>query len=105
MMRQPLITCALVPAALFTLGFLKAASADVAVMDEFTVTRSGIPVFDDKFSAGLPLVGGTGAVLPAGTTFSDEALDARLSRLSDPSTWELGIGVAQGRGKVGSEAK
>ncbi len=29
------------------------------------------PVFDDKFSAGLPLVGGAGTALPAGTTFSD----------------------------------
>jgi hypothetical protein len=72
MRRQPLVTCVLVPAALFTLGFLKAASADVAIMDEFKLTLSGpTPVFDDKFSAGLPLVGGAGTVLPAGTTFSD----------------------------------
>jgi len=45
---------------------------------------------------------------PTGTTFSDEALDADasgLSRLSDASAWELGIGVAQGCGNVGSEAK
>ncbi len=39
--RRPLITCALVPAAVFMLGFLKAASADVATMDEFTLTLSG----------------------------------------------------------------
>ncbi len=70
--RRPLITCALVPAALFALGFLKGASADVATMDEFTLTLSGSThVFDDKFSAGLPLVGGAGTALPAGTTFSD----------------------------------
>jgi hypothetical protein len=40
--------------------------------------------------------------------FSDEALDADpsgLGQLSDASTWELGIEVAQGCGKIGSEAK
>jgi hypothetical protein len=64
------MTCALVPAALFTLGFLKPASADVVDLHNFDVTLSGNPVFTDSFSTGT-LSGGSGTVLPAGPTYSD----------------------------------
>jgi hypothetical protein len=71
--RWPLVnlTRILVPAAVFALGFLRTASADVATMDEFTVTRNGAPIFTDAFSTNQVLAGGglPGAVLPSGTTF------------------------------------
>jgi hypothetical protein len=65
------MTCALVPAALFTLGFLRAASADVATMDDFAVTLNGGTVFNDTFSINQTLVGGFGGVVPSGLTFPD----------------------------------
>jgi hypothetical protein len=64
------MTCALVPTALFALGFLKSASADVVDLHNFDVTLNGNTVFTDNFSTGT-LAGGSGAVLPAGPTYSD----------------------------------
>jgi hypothetical protein len=58
-------------AAVFALGFLQPASADVATMDEFTLTRDGTLIFDDTFGAGKTLAGGTGAVLASGLLFPD----------------------------------
>jgi len=56
---------------ILSLGILKSASADVATMDEFTVTRDGMLIFDDTFGAGLTLAGGTGAVLSSGLMLPD----------------------------------
>jgi hypothetical protein len=64
------MTCALVPAALFTLGFLSTASADVVDLHNFDVTLNGSTVFTDNFTTGT-LAGGSGTVLPAGPTYSD----------------------------------
>jgi len=70
---RPLSTCILVLAAIFTLGFVKAASADVVTLDNFTVTLNGTTIFDDSFGAGLTLAGGNppGAILPSGQNFSN----------------------------------
>jgi hypothetical protein len=60
-------------AAIFTLGFVKAASADVATVDNFTVILNGTTIFSDSFGAGLTLAGGNppGATLPSGQNFSN----------------------------------
>jgi hypothetical protein len=72
------LTTARVPAlaAMFTAGFLSAASADVVDLYNLNVALSGNPVitnpvFTDTFSANQILAGGTGAVLPSGLTYSD----------------------------------
>jgi hypothetical protein len=71
--RRPLIASVLVLAAMFTPGFLTAASADVVYMDDLSLTLNGTMVFNDTFSRGLTLAGGNppGTVLPSGTNFSD----------------------------------
>jgi hypothetical protein len=68
--RRPRITRILGLAALFTPGLLTAASADVVNLYNFGVTLNGSSVFTDNFSTGT-LTGGSGAVLPAGPTYSD----------------------------------
>jgi len=70
---RPLSTCILVLVAIVTLGFVKAASADVVTLDNFTVTLNGTTIFDDSFGAGLTLAGGNppGAILPSGQNFSN----------------------------------
>jgi hypothetical protein len=72
MNRPSVIVCIAVLAAIFTLGFLRAASADVVNIDHFAVTLNGAPLFDDSFGAGLTLAGGSppGKVLPSGQNFS-----------------------------------
>ena len=74
--RRPLIASVLVLAALFTPGFLSAASADVVNLYNLNVALSGNPVitnpvFTDTFSANQVLAGGTSTVLPSGLTYSD----------------------------------
>jgi hypothetical protein len=76
MNRRLLITSIPVLAAMFAPGFLTAASADVVSMDEFKVTRNGTTIFDDTFSAGLTLAGGTGNVFSSGKDFSGSATQA-----------------------------
>jgi hypothetical protein len=58
---------------MFTLGFLTAASADVATVDNFTVILNGATIFSDSFGAGLTLAGGNipGTILPSGQNFSN----------------------------------
>lgn len=51
MNRRPLLTSGLVLAALFTLGSMTAASADVVAIDNFAVTRNGTTIFSDSFGA------------------------------------------------------
>jgi hypothetical protein len=72
MNHRPLSICILVTA-IVTLGFVRVASADVAVLDNFTVTRDGITIFTDSFGAGLTLAGGNspGTILPSGQNFSN----------------------------------
>jgi hypothetical protein len=71
MTGRPLVGRISILAVIFVLGFLEPASADVATMDEFTLTRDGTLIFDDTFGPGNTLVGGTGAVLPSGLLFPD----------------------------------
>ncbi len=73
---RPLLTGVLVLAAMFTPGFLTAASADVVNLYNLNVALSGNPVitnpvFTDTFSANQVLAGGTSTVLPSGLTYSD----------------------------------
>jgi hypothetical protein len=75
MMNRPsVIVCIVVLAAIFTFGFLTAASADVATVDNFTVILNGTTIFSDSFGAGLTLAGGNppGAILPSGQNFSND---------------------------------
>jgi hypothetical protein len=63
-------------AALFTPGFVTAASADVVSLYNLNLALNGNstitnPVFSDSFNGNQVLAGGTGAVLPAGPTYSD----------------------------------
>jgi hypothetical protein len=55
--RPPVIACVVVLAAIFTLGGLRAASADVVNVDNFAVTRDGTTIFNDSFGAGLTFAG------------------------------------------------
>jgi hypothetical protein len=94
------MTCALVPAALFTLGFLSTASADVIDLHNFDVTLNGSTVFTDNFSTGT-LAGGSGAVLPAGPSYSDgsQALYQVIGTLQEtgaPPTSKAVLDTAQG---------
>ncbi len=47
------------------------AAADVFNLDEFAVTNNGTQIFDDSFGETPSLVGGSGTVLPSGTTFAN----------------------------------
>ena len=58
MNRGSVAVCIIVLSAIFTLGFLTVASADVINIDNFAVTRDGTPLFNDSFGAGLTLAGG-----------------------------------------------
>jgi hypothetical protein len=79
MMNRPsVIACVVVLAAIFTPGFLTAASADVVNIDNFAVTRDSTPLFNDSFGANLTLAGGgpPGALLPSGMNFSNTTTPA-----------------------------
>jgi len=73
MNRGSVAVCIIVLSAIFTLGFLTVASADVVNIDNFAVTRDGTPLFNDSFGAGLTFAGGNppGAILPSGQNFSN----------------------------------
>ena len=79
MMNRPsVIAYVVVLAAIFTLGFLTAASADVVNIDNFAVTRDGTTIFSDSFGAGMTLAGGSppGKLLASGMNFSNTTTPA-----------------------------
>jgi hypothetical protein len=61
-----LLSAALVPEA-----YSLHAAATVVNIDEFAVVRNGTTLFDDSFDRNTTLNGGSGAILPSGTSFSD----------------------------------
>ena len=65
------IAVALLSAALVTEVYLVDAAASVVNVDEFAVARNGTTIFDDSFNRDITLDGGSGTVIPSGTTFSD----------------------------------
>ena len=62
MNRGSVVVCMTVLAAIFTLSFLTAASADVVNVDNFAVTLDGSTIFNDSSGASLTLAGGNPAV-------------------------------------------
>jgi hypothetical protein len=103
MHRQSLISCALGLAALFTPGFLPAASADVVNLYNFNVATlngsTSTTVFNDTFSQNQTLSGpSSGAVLPAGTTYSDgtTALYAVIGTVTETGASPTLLDTAQG---------
>jgi hypothetical protein len=52
------------------------AAATVVNADEFSVTKSGIAIFDDTFSSNTTLVGGNGTTVPSGVNFSGTSTGA-----------------------------
>ena len=48
----------------------RAATATAIYIDEFDVTRSAAPLFDDSFNRSLTLSGGAGTTLPSGVNFA-----------------------------------
>ena len=65
------VAVALLSAALVTEAYSLDAAATVVDLDEFAVVRNGTTIFDDSFNRNTTLSGGSGTVLPSGTTFSD----------------------------------
>ena len=65
------VAVALLSAALVTEAYLVDAAASVVNVDEFAVERNGTTIFDDSFNRDITLNGGSGTVIPSGTTFSD----------------------------------
>jgi hypothetical protein len=65
------VAVALLSAALVTQAYSLDAAATVVNVDEFAVVRDGTTIFDDSFDRNTTLNGGSGTVLPSGTTFSD----------------------------------
>src|SRR5437879_10742353 len=65
------VAVALLSAALVTDAYSLDAAATVVDLDEFAVVRNGTTIFDDSFNRNTTLSGGSGTVLPSGTTFSD----------------------------------
>src|SRR5262249_33255133 len=64
----------LLSAAFITQAYSRHAAATVVNIDEFAVVRNGTTIFDDSFDRNTTLNGGSGAILPSGTTFSDGTL-------------------------------
>jgi hypothetical protein len=58
-------------AALVTEAYSLDAAGTVVNLDEFAIVRNGTTIFDDSFDRNTTLNGGSGTVLPSGTTFSD----------------------------------
>jgi hypothetical protein len=91
-------------AALFTPGFLTAASADVVNLYNLNVALSGDqaitnPVFTDTFSANQVLAGGTGAVLSSGLNYSDgttPALYRVIGTVTETGSSPTVLNTAQG---------
>ena len=65
------VAVALLSIALVTEAYSLDAAATVVDLDEFAVVRNGTTIFDDSFNRNTTLSGGSGTVLPSGTTFSD----------------------------------
>jgi hypothetical protein len=65
------VAIALLSIALAAEGYSIDAAATVVNVDEFAVVRDGTTIFDDSFDRNTTLNGGSGTVLPSGTTFSD----------------------------------
>ncbi len=65
------VAVALLSAALVTEAYSLDAAASVVNLDEFAVVRNGTTIFDDSFNRNITLNGGSGTVIPSGTTFSD----------------------------------
>jgi hypothetical protein len=97
------ITPILALAAVFTPGFLTAASADVVNLYNLNVALSGNPVitnpvFTDTFSANQVLAGGAGTVLPAGPNYSDgsQALYQVIGTVTETGASPTLLDTAQG---------
>jgi hypothetical protein len=65
------LAAALLSVALATQAFSIDAAATVVNFDEFAVVRNGTTIFDDSFNRNATLNGGSGTMLPSGTTFTD----------------------------------
>jgi hypothetical protein len=65
------VAVVLLSAALVTEVFLIDAAATIVNVDEFAVVRNGTTIFDDSFNRNTTLKGGSGTIVPSGTTFSD----------------------------------
>jgi hypothetical protein len=65
------VAVALLSVGLVTQIYSIDAAATVVNVDEFAVVRNGTTIFDDSFNRNITLNGGSGTVLPSGTTFSD----------------------------------
>jgi hypothetical protein len=91
-------------AAMFTIGFVSIASADVVNLYNLNVALSGNPVitnpvFTDTFSANQVLAGGTGTVLPSGLTYSDgttPALYLVIGTVTETGSSPTVLNTAQG---------
>lgn len=59
-------------AGLATAGVPGSAKATSIYMDEFSVTRSGSPLFDDSFNQNTTLNGGTGSTVASGVNFAGD---------------------------------
>ena len=62
------VAFALLSVALATQAYSIDAAATVVNVDEFAVVRNGTTIFDDSFNRNITLNGGSGTVLPSGTT-------------------------------------
>jgi hypothetical protein len=69
MTRRQIVTLVVVLAAIWTPGFLTAASADTVDVANFSVILNGTTIFSDSFVAGLTLAGGSGTTLSSGQNF------------------------------------
>ena len=65
------VAVVLLSVALVTQIYSIDAAATVVNVDEFAVVRNGTTIFGDSFNRNITLNGGSGTVLPSGTTFSD----------------------------------
>jgi hypothetical protein len=80
------VAVALLSAALVTEAYLVDAAASVVNVDEFAVARNGTTIFDDSFNRDITLNGGSGSVIPSGTTFSDGTAASYFVQGSIPET-------------------
>jgi hypothetical protein len=76
---------ALLPAAVAAqAAFSLDAAATVVNVDEIAVVKNGSTILDDSFERNIILSGGSGTVLPSGTTFSDGTPASYSSRARSP---------------------
>jgi hypothetical protein len=75
---------ALLSVAFAAVGYSLDAAATVVNVDEYAVVRNGTTIFDDSFDRNTTLNGGSGTVLPSGTTFSDGTRRTTASRARSP---------------------